>query len=118
MARHGLWEGFAEDIQECGRRRPQDSPILTKAMASKLTMVFSRADTIEAGLRESGYPGCIVKPLLGALGTEAIRPLVRGFYYAARDAHADGLNRLALRCIGFAINALILGLLLKLRPKQ
>jgi hypothetical protein len=115
MARHGLWEGFAEDIQECGRRRPQDCPSLTESMASKLMMVFSRADTIEAGLRKPGYPGFIVNAFLGALGTEAIRPIARGFYYAAREAHADGLNWLSLRCVVFAVNALMRGLLLKLQ---
>ena len=56
MARHGVWRGFREDIHECGRRTIGNRFLITKDMATTLSRVFSRSDTIEAGLREVGYP--------------------------------------------------------------
>jgi hypothetical protein len=81
-------------------------------------MVFSRSDTIEAGLREAGYPGWVAKEFICELGKGAIRPIVRGFYYAARDAYADGSKWLTIRCIGFAIATIVSGFEVKSRPRR
>jgi glycosyltransferase involved in cell wall biosynthesis len=115
MARHGVWLGFSEDIRECARHRTRDAAALSRPMASKLTAVFSRSDTIEAGLREPGYPHSIVKEFIGAIGASAVRPIVRGFYYAAREAWEDGSRWLALRCLGFAFRTVFAGLIVTRR---
>lgn len=118
MARHGIWQGFREDIRECGRHTKEIDPLITNDMASKLTSVFGRSDTIEAGLREAGYPGWVVKEFVGELGKGVVRPIVRGFYYAARDAYADGAKWLAIRCIGFAFSTMISAFLVGSRPRK
>jgi len=82
--------GFQDDIRECGRRAQGDDPLLTKDIPQKLTRVFSNYEAIDAGLREDGYPGWVVTEFMRALGKGAVRPIVRRFYYAARDAYADG----------------------------
>jgi Glycosyl transferase family 2/Glycosyltransferase like family 2 len=117
MARHGVWQGFREDIRECGRRAKDGNPLVTQDMADKLSKVFSRSDTIEAGLREAGYPGWVIGEFIGALGKGAIRPIVRGFYYAARDAYADGSKWLTLRCIWFAIVTIASGFVANARRR-
>jgi hypothetical protein len=117
MARHGVWHGFQDDIRECGRRAQGDDPLLTKDMAQKLTRVFSNYEAIDAGLREDGYPGCVVTEFIRALGKGAVRPIVRGFYYAARDAYADGFRWLAIRCTGFAAATILSGVVVRLRPR-
>jgi glycosyltransferase involved in cell wall biosynthesis len=103
MARHGVWQGFRKDIHECARRTKLNNVLVTDSDLNKLTAVFSRSDTIEAGLRERGYPGWIVRAFISAVGRGAIRPIARGFYYAARDAYSDGSRALALRCMAFAL---------------
>ncbi len=118
MARHGVWQGFREDIRECGQRAKGNNPLITKDRASKLSRVFGRPDVIEAGLREADYPGWLVKEFIRELGQGAIRPIVRGFYYAARDAFADGSKWLAIRCIGFAIATIVSGLVVKPRSRK
>ena len=118
MARHGVWQGFREDIRECGRRTKANRPLVTEDMAMKLSGVFSRADTIEACLRESGYPGWVVSRFICELGKSAIRPIVRGFYYAARDAYADGSKWLTIRCVGFAVATIVWGFVVESRLRK
>lgn len=118
MARHGVWQGFREDIRECERHVPRAGPRLTKDMALKLTRVFSNYESIDAGLREAGYPGWVVRAFIRAVGTSAVRPIVRGFYYAARDAYADGFRWMAIRCLAFAAGAILSGWVVPFRRRS
>ena len=86
-------------------------------MAQKLTRVFSNYEAIDAGLREDEYPGWVVVEFMRTLGTDAVRPIVRAFYYAARDAYADGSKWLAIRCAGFAVVTILSRLVIRLRPR-
>jgi hypothetical protein len=95
----------SEDIRECGRRAQGDDPLLTKDMAQKLTRVFSNYEAIDGPSRRR-YPGWVVAELMRALGKGAVRPIVRGFYYAARDAYGR-FRWLAIRCAGFAVATIV-----------
>lgn len=109
MARHGVWHGFRQDVRECGQQSRELRVPLSGESLSRLTAIFGRADVIEAGLRETGYPLWVVKACIAEFGGGAVRPIARGFYYAARDAYSDGHPLLAIRCLVFAIQTFLLG---------
>jgi hypothetical protein len=46
---------------------------------------------------------------LRALGSDAARPIARGFYWAARGARSDEETRSAMKCGVFAIATIVRG---------
>jgi glycosyltransferase involved in cell wall biosynthesis len=106
MAAHGMWSAFDEDIRQCGTIRAEKDVPISAQRARLISQGFSHWYGYVGKDGKSVFPRDSVACAVDALGRDAIRPIARGFYWAARNARADGERWLPLRCIGFAIGTI------------
>jgi len=109
MAAHGLWPAFDEDIRRCGDLRAERDVPVSQRRAMLLSQGFSHWYGYVDEHGKCGFPKRSVASAVSALGRNSIRPIARGFYWAARYAREDGEKWLMMRCLGFAAATLMSG---------
>lgn len=109
MAAHGLWAAFDEDIGHCGALNREIPAPITAHRARLLSQAFSHWYAYVDERDRWLSPARSVRRAISALGSDAVRPIARGFYWAARNAYADGKRWVAMRCAAFAARTLLSG---------
>jgi hypothetical protein len=107
MAAHGLWSAFDDDIRRCGELRAERDVPISQGRAMLLSRGFSHWYGYVDEHGKCRFPKRSVACAVSALGCDFIRPIARGFYWAARYAREDGEKWLMMKCLGFAIATLM-----------
>lgn len=115
MAAHGLWSAFDEDIRRCGELRVERDVAVSQRRAMLLSQGFSHWYGYVDERGKCRFPRRSVAHAVSALGRDSIRPIARGFYWAARYARQDGERGVMLNCLGFAAATLVSGRTVKAR---
>jgi glycosyltransferase involved in cell wall biosynthesis len=101
MAAHGLWQQFDEDIQQCAQIQRICAFPVSEERAHLLSQGFSHSLAYADEDGKPAFPRRSVSNAISALGRGAVRPLARGFYWAASLALKERDLALALRCLTY-----------------